>query len=178
MEQRSAPHTTVGVVDGENLLFHQSWLNQMPLIFLAVFLEVVIVYLTIAYPDFALFVVPLGSDSFSASILPVFPLFVLLWGAIRIYNERLVVTPFYLIHVSGRIQWRERSVRLEYSHIQEIETVQSIFQRFLGIGDLMVVPIGSGNRSPIMMKGLRHPRAVKDVIREIKAKHPQVHSLA
>ena len=178
MEQRSAPHTTVGVVDGENLLFHQSWLNQMPLIFLAVFLEVVIVYLTIAYPDFALFVVPLGSDGFSASILPVFPLFVLLWGAIRIYNERLVVTPLYLIHVSGRLQWRERSVRLEYSHIQEIETVQSIFQRFLGIGDLMVVPIGSGNRSPIMMKGLRHPRAVKDVIREIKAKHPQVHSLA
>lgn len=78
-------------------------------------------------------------------------------------NERLVLTPQYLIHVLGRLTWREKSVRLEYHHIQEIETEQTILQRVLGIGDVTLKPIGG---VPMRMVGLSKPREVKNVIRE------------
>lgn len=172
MENTRAPHTTVGVVDGSNVIVRQSWLNQWPLIFLTVILEAAIVYVSIVFPELATFSVNLGAFSLSGSYLPIVPVFVLLVAAFKIYNERLVITPEYLIHVKGRISWRERSSRLEYDHIQEIETIGSIIQRLVGLGDLNILPIGAGNRQAILMRGLRHPRAVKDLIRSVRDSAP------
>lgn len=168
MQNNSVPQSTVGVVDGENIIVRQSWLNQFPLVLVALALEVIIVYISLEFPDVAAFSFKIGSATISASYLPLLPLLVIARAALYIYNERLVITPNYLIHVTGRISWSERSSRLEYSHIQEIETVETIAQRILGLGDLNILPIGAGNRQEILMKGLRHPRAVKDVIRSLK----------
>lgn len=168
MESNHAPHTTVGVVDGNNVIVRQSWLNQWPLILLTAALEAAIVYVSIVFPELSAFSLNLGAFSLSESHLPIIPVFVLLIAAFKIYNERLVITPNYLIHVTGRISWRERSSRLEYDHIQEIETIWSIMQRLLGLGDLNILPIGAGNRQAILMRGLRHPRAVKDLIRSVR----------
>lgn len=162
------PQSTVGVVDGKNIIVRQSWLNQFPLVLVALALEIAIVYITLDFPEVASFSFQIASVTISASYLPFIPLFVLAKAALNIYNERLVITPIYLIHVTGRISWRERSSRLEYSHIQEIETIETIAQRILGLGDLNILPIGAGNRQAILMKGLRHPRAVKDVIRSLR----------
>ena len=178
VENTSAPRSTVGVVDGDNVIVRQSWLNQFPLVLLALALEVAIVYVSIAFPELATFSVKLGSITLSASFLPIIPIFVLAKAALNIYDERLVVTPDYLIHVTGRISWREKSSRLEYSHIQEIETIQSIAQRLLGLGDLNILPIGAGNRQAISMKGLKQPRAVKDLIRSLREPQPALSETA
>lgn len=165
MGNSQAPHTTVGVVDGDNVIVRQSWLNQWHLILLTALLEWAIIDLSIRFPELATFSTQLGTVPISGSYLPIIPVFVLLRAAFNIYNQRLVITPNYLIHVTGRLWWRERSSRLEYDHIQEIETIESIIQRLLGLGDLNVLPIGAGNRQAIVMKGLHKPRAVKDLIR-------------
>lgn len=168
MESTHAPRATVGVVDGDNVIVRQSWLNQWPLVGLTAALEAAIVYVSIRFPELATFSVDLGAISLSGSYLPIIPVFVLLVAAFNIYNERLVITPLYLIHVTGRISWRERSSRLEYDHIQEIETSGSIIQRLLGLADLNILPIGAGNRQAILMRGLRNARAVKDLIRSVR----------
>ena len=162
------PQSTVGVVDGKNIIVRQSWLNQFPLVLVALALEIAIVYITLDFPEVASFSFQIASVTISASYLPFIPLFVLAKAALNIYNERLVITPSYLIYVTGRISWSERSSRLEYSHIQEIETIETIAQRLLGIGDLNILPVGAGTRQAILMQGLRHPRAVKDVIRSYR----------
>lgn len=171
-----APRPTVGVVDGENILVRQSWFNQYILLSIVITLEVAVVYWTLAFPGSATFSLNLGALSLSPSYLPAIPLLVLARAAFNVYNQRLVITPAYLIHVSGRLWWTERSSRLEYSHIQEIETIQSIPQRILGVADLNILPMGGGNRQAIRMKGLRDSRAVKDVIRDIRAKQPEIKS--
>jgi hypothetical protein len=63
-----------------------------------------------------------------------------------------------------------KAARLEYHHIQEIETEQTILQRALGIGDVTLKPIGG---APMRMVGLYNPREVKNVIRELvqRAEH-------
>lgn len=176
MESNETPRSTVGVVDGENILVRQSWFNQYILLSIVIALEIAVVYWTIAFPGSATFSLNLGALSVSPSYLPAIPLLVLARAAFNVYNQRLVITPAYLIHVSGRLWWTERSSRLEYSHIQEIETIQSIPQRILGLADLNILPMGGGNRQAIRMKGLRDSRAVKDVIREIRAKQPEIKS--
>ncbi len=165
MENSQTARSTVGIVDGDNVIVRQSWLNQWPLLLLTAALEAAIVYFYIRFPELATFSMNIGALSLSGSYLPIIPVFVLLKAALNIYNERLVITPSYLIHVTGRISWRERSSRLEYDHIQEIETIESIPQRMLGLADLNILPIGAGNRQAILMKGLLKPRAVKDLIR-------------
>lgn len=176
MQNNTAPLAPVGVVDGDNILVRQSWLNQYILLSIVAALEVAIVYWTIAFPGSATFSLNLGALSLSPSYLPAIPLLVLARGAFIVYNQRLVITPAYLIHVSGRLWWTERSSRLEYSHIQEIETIQSIPQRLLGVADLNILPIGGGNRKAILMRGIRKPRAVKDVIRDKRAQQPEIKS--
>jgi hypothetical protein len=156
--------TSVGVIDGANVIIRQSWLNQLGLIVIAIILEVAITVFTALFSET---LISIDSLSITVGALPCIPLFLLLVAAVRVYNERLVVTPEYLIHVTGRISWKEHSVRLEYPHIQEIETVQSILQRLLGLGDVAVIPVGGGSKT-IVMRGLRHPREVKNLIRGFK----------
>lgn len=163
MSAISLSESRVGVVRGDNVVITQSWLNQLGLVLAAVVFEVAIVVCLILFSET---VTTVKSMSVALNVAPCFPLFLLMLAGLRVYNERLVVTPNYLIHVTGRISWREHSLRLEYTHIQEIETVQTILQRALGLGDVIVVPLGGSKK--IVMRGLRHPREVKDLIRSFK----------
>jgi uncharacterized membrane protein YdbT with pleckstrin-like domain len=79
-------------------------------------------------------------------------------------NTKLVLTPDYLLLITGVISWKQRSVRLEYNRISEIEIVQTIPQRILGIGDVVVMPAGTGPDAAISMPGVSHPRALKDIL--------------
>ena len=162
-EQSQKP--SVGIVDGDNLLFHQSWWNQWPALILFVIGEVVMMYISVVSESVSLSI-PVASTSVSVSVLPAFPLIFAVVAAFRVLNERLVVTPDYIIHVAGRVSWSERTVRLEYDHIMEIEIVQTIVQRLLGLGDVIIKPLGGAERSSIRMRGLSKPRAVKDIVRE------------
>jgi len=160
-----APHISVGRQNGENVLIQQSWLNQLPLLLLFLLLEALIIYVRIECSDRSAHKLPETNVDTFISLLPLIPLFVLGRAAYPIFNERLVLTPQYIIHVVGRISWRVRSVRLEYAHIQEIEIEQTVFQRILDVGDISIVALGGAKVATIHMHGLAHPRGVKDLIR-------------
>lgn len=166
MTDESRRQPTVGRVDGENVIFTQSWLNQIGLLFCTCLLGAAAVYLTIEFPSYALIPLDIGTRTMMIPFIAVLPIIFFSKATFRIYNERFVLTPEYLIHVTGRLTWRERSVRLEYSRIQEIEISESIWQRILGLGDVILIPIAGITNSAMTMKGLRHPRGVKDMIRE------------
>lgn len=173
MIDRTVIPSSVGRVDGDNVIFTQSWWNQIPILFIFAALELTAIAVTLKFPESTSLKVPMGAAYVSISYLPPLPLFVFGKAAFRVLNERLVVTPSYMIHVTGRLSWQERSVRLEYPHIQEIETVQTIFQRMFGLGDLIITPIGGAAKNGICMEGLANPRAVKDLIRNVKNRPEQ-----
>jgi len=160
---------SVGRMDGENLLVHQSWKNQVPAYALFIALESLVIYATLVVGESKIITVPGLSYSFSLSTLKLFPILVLVRVAFCVLNERLVITPTYMIHVIGRLWWRERTVRLEYGQVQEVEISQSILQKLLGVGDLALKPIGGNDRASIYMRGVRNPRLLKDVIRDLKS---------
>jgi uncharacterized membrane protein YdbT with pleckstrin-like domain len=153
----------VGRVDGDNLILRESWLNQFPLLIVFVVLEILASYVLIQFPEASTVDIEIFERVVKVSWVSFVPLLILGKAAFHVLNERLVLTPEYLIQVNGRLTWREKSTRLEYHHIQEIETEQTIFQRMLGIGDVTLKPIGG---APMRMVGLYNPREVKNVIRE------------
>ena len=163
------PTPTIGVVDGNNIIVRQSWLNQYMLVGVTLIFEAAIIYLNVEFAREGDFDISLGSLSIPTIYLPIIPLLVLARAAFTIYNERLVITPEYLIHVTGRLSWSARTSRLDYNQVQEIETIQSIPQRILGVADIHITPIGRDLKGSIMMPGLRNPRAVKDVIRNLRS---------
>jgi len=160
---------TIGFVDGDNIIIRQSWLNQYLLVGITVLLEVGIVYLNVELAEIGDYDVSLGPVSIPTLYLPIIPLLVLARAAFNIYNERLVITPAYLIHVTGRLWWSARTSRLDYDHVQEIETIQSIPQRILGVADLHITPIGRDLKGSMTIRGLSRPRAVKDLIRSLRS---------
>ena len=165
---------SIGVVDGDNIIVRQSWLNQYILVGVTLFLEVAIIYLNIQLALEGDFDISLGSLSIPTIYLPIIPLLVLARAAFKIYNERLVITPEYLIHVTGRLWWSSRTSRLDYNQVQEIETIQNIPQRILGLADIHITPIGRDLQGSITMPGLRRPRAVKDVIRSHRSRQGEL----
>jgi hypothetical protein len=162
MDQREEDIAKVGVRDGANIIIRQSWLNQLGMIVLALVTLALTSYLSIMYPEYT--TVP-TEGGLSLPVLNCIPLAMVLRSAFAIYNERFVITPEYLIDVEGRLAWRERSTRIEYHRVQEIKIEETIVQRILGLGDVTVVPLAGSDGVPICLRGVVHPRVVKDLIR-------------
>ncbi len=158
----------IGVRDGNNVLIRQSWLNQLGLIVVALITLVLTSYLSVVYPDYTTVSTDFG---LSLPVLNFIPLAMVLRSAFRIYNERFVVTPEYLIDVEGRLAWSERSTRIEYHRVQEIKIEETIIQRIFGLGDVTVVPLAGADGVPICLRGVAHPRLVKDIIRQQRREH-------
>jgi hypothetical protein len=158
----------IGVRDGDNVLIRQSWLNQLGFVLLALVTLGLTSYLSVLYPEYT----TVGTDvGVSLPLLNFIPLAMLLRSAFSVYNERFVVTPEYLIDVEGRLAWRERSTRIEYHRVQEIKIEETIIQRIFGLGDVTVVPLAGADGVPICLRGVAHPRLVKDLIRQQRREH-------
>ncbi len=166
MGQNKQNGARVGYRDGENVIVHQSWKNQIGTLVVFVLLLAATTYLTVLYPDFTTVPLDFGAREVDFPLLNVLPLILLCRAAYAIYNERFVLTPDYLIHVTGRLAWRGRSSRLDYSKIQEIEIEETILQRVLGVGDLKIIPTAGTEANSIRLQGVSSPRGLKDLIRE------------
>lgn len=152
--------------DGENIIVMQSWLNQLPLLLQAVALTFVLLYFTISYPEWSTLPLTFGDGrDFRLPYLVIFPLFLFGLAAFRVGNARLVLCPEYLIFVSGIFTWNQKSIRLEYRKIQEIEIDQAIPQRFHELGDVIVTPAFLPMDNTICIQGVRHPGILKDSLR-------------
>jgi len=149
----------VGFRDGDNCVIRQPWINQSlgPLAFLIV--TWIAVCLTIQFPEYTTFDLQVGSWAFAFPSLNCAPVALLGYLAFLARKERFVLTPEYFIHVTGRLEWRERSSRIEYDRIQEIEISQTIFQRMLGVGDVKILPLAGSAESSRCMSGVRSKSA-------------------
>jgi uncharacterized membrane protein YdbT with pleckstrin-like domain len=167
MEQEALIAKALGRIDGDNVIFTQSWWNQLPLMIGFIASIVAITLLTLQFPKETLLPVQLTDSLIKVPYLLPIPFVLLLKAAFKVYNERFVLTPEYMIHVSGRLTWRERSVRLEYRRIQEIETDHTILQRIFNLGDVILIPIaGTVQTTAIHMHGVAFPQIIKDIIRQ------------
>lgn len=165
MEEYRENIAKVGRQDGENIIIRQSWLNQFGAILVAFVTLVLTSYLSVVYSEYT---TVLTEGGVSLPVLNLLPIAIFLRSAFVIYNERFVLTPEYLIDVEGRLAWRERSTRVEYHRIQEIKIEETIVQRIFGLGDVTVVPLAGAEGIPICLRGIAHPRIVKDLIRANK----------
>lgn len=166
MNQNAQNSSPVGYRDGDNIIIHQSWRNQIGTLIVFVLVLVATTYLTVLYPDFTTVPLDLGNNEIDFPLLNLLPLVLLCRAAFVIYNERFVLTPDYLIHVTGRLAWRGRSSRLDYTKIQELEIEETLLQRALGVGDIKIIPMAGTESNTIRLPGVGFPRAVKDVIRD------------
>lgn len=167
MSEEAQSRATVGFKDGDNYVLRQSWLNQFSGIVLVLVLIWLTTYLTLLFPEFTTVPLEVGSSTFEFPFLKIIPLCMLGRSAFLVHNSRLVLTPDYLLHVTGRLAWRERTSRIDYNRIQEIEIVQTILQRILGVGDVRVLPLAGLSENTLCVSGLRSPREVKDLIRQM-----------
>jgi len=158
---------SVGRKDGDNYIVEQSWRNQIGALLVCVAILGTLIYVKMKIPEFTHAPFPVGDVEAWYPALYLLPLVVLARAAFSVYNERFVITPEYVIHVTGRLAWRGRSSRLAYGSIQEIEIEETIAQRVFAVGDIKLIPMAGSEVSSIKLCGVRSPRAVKDLIRGI-----------
>ena len=158
-------------VQGTNIVVTPALRSHIGILLLLLIVTPIVGYWSANYPEVSIQHIEFG-ESFSVPIpiLAVIPLILLGMLLHATYNTRLVVCPEYLLFVSGIISWREKSIRLDYNRIQEIEIDESIPQKILAIGDIIITPIATGIESQIKIPGVSRPRIVKDLIREKSGK--------
>lgn len=160
----------VGRVDGENLVFTQSWFNQIPLLIAIALVTAIVIYITVSLPYYAFLPIKFQQAIIQIPVLLLLPIILLLKVFYIIHNERFVLTPEYMIHITGRLNWKERTVRLEYTRIQEIEIDQTLLQKLFNLGDVVILPVAGSSTTNIHMHGTSSPREVKDAIREFETR--------
>lgn len=149
----------------KKVVINQDVLNQGPLLFVF-FLSIYLLFaLSQLYPwsvqtiDLTAFDLP----------LPLFGIFPLIIGARLIHtllDKRVVLTDEYLNFIEGRLSWKEKTIRVGYDHIREIEIDNTLYQKMLGVGDLGITAIATTLEPTIKMPGVRNPRKIKDIIRQ------------
>lgn len=101
----------------------------------------------------------------SVNYLLVVPAAILVWTAARHIGLRftkLTVQGNKLRYESGILSKTTRS--MELSKVQDVSVAQTLGQRLLGVGDLVVQT--AGDSAPLAMKNVDKPQAVADYILE------------
>jgi hypothetical protein len=164
----------VYTIDGDNIVVTQSLVNQLPRLSLVGITTLALLYLTFYYPHLTNFPIPLSGWELQFPVLVFIPFVLVTVPLHNVFDARLILTPDYLLQVRGLASWRERSVRLEYSRIQEIEIEQTLLQRVLGVGDIKVTPIVVGmDESVLHIHGIPKPHMLKDLLRSRIHPHQQ-----
>lgn len=165
-EQAEAYAARIFKVDGDNIVIQTSMLNEALEIMALLVITPFFVYLTYLYPETTTYRIYFSeSASVACPLLVIFPLAVLAAIIHKKFNARLVVCKDYVLFITGLLSWREKTLRLEHHRIQEIEIDQTIIQRILGIGDVIITPAVTSFDAFMRVPGVRSPRIVKDLLR-------------
>jgi hypothetical protein len=110
--------------------------------------------------DSSAIVLPLALMS---GIVGIMLILVVLW---RCRNERLCFCSLYVSRYTGILGNNLRTSRLLYHHIRGVEIEQSIMDRLLDLGDIHVSSDNSRAAAEIVIRGVRRPEIIKDVLLE------------
>lgn len=158
----SAPHA-------EPLVIFRSIRSETAPLLLLLVLVVLAIFLTARF-EWSVQRVALGTWAGRNMGLPI-PLFAILpLGLLAnilhsALNYRYILCDTYVLEVSGLLDLRRRSLRLNYIHIRGVEISASVWQQLLGVADLIVIgPIVNHSEHTIQMKGIARAHAIKDFI--------------
>lgn len=144
----------------------QSFLNYGGFILTIIAITFVSIYLTYLYPWSMQKI--WSSEYFSLKI----PFFALLPLALiahllhLVLDKKMVFTDSYILFLEGLMSWKEKSIRVHYFNIKEIEIDQTIYQKIFGLGDLSITTVATQIESALLMPGIRNARHIKDFINE------------
>ena len=101
---------------------------------------------------------------------------VVIWGC---RNEKLCFCSLYVSRYTGILGNNLRTSRLLYHHIRGVEIEQSIIDRMLDLGDIHVSSDNSRASAEIVIRGVRRPERIKDILLErVAASHTPHQSAA
>lgn len=98
-----------------------------------------------------------------AGLAGVVLLLVVLWKCL---NEKLCFCSLYVSRYTGILGNNLRTSRLLYHHIRGVDIEQTILNRLLDIGDIHVASDNSRASAEIVIRGVRRPERVKDILLE------------
>ncbi|MCO6430426.1 MAG: PH domain-containing protein [Deltaproteobacteria bacterium] len=152
--------------DNANIIYHTSFLHFLPLLIAALAAAVFAFYASfewkwsVQWAEIGGYTVPLPLFGLPAIVLMVMLI-------CRKYNEKLILTPEYVLFIEGIIRWKQESVRMDYASIKEVTIEETILQRLLGLGDVCcLTAAASAAHKTATMPGVRSPRKIKDLIME------------
>jgi hypothetical protein len=154
--------------DPQNIIICRSMLDLWIPVCIFLLLVLVMVFGTWLYPE-SVQKISFGEVlGYKVTVaIPFFGLFPFaLLGVIfhKVYDEKYVLTPDYILEVQGLCALKFHSARLRYIHIKDVELDQKLHQRFFDIGDLILATSITSGDSNIHMRGIANPRAVKEII--------------
>lgn len=144
----------------------QSILNHGLLLSICIALTVISVYLTY---EFSWSMQTIWSSDYFSIKIPLFALVPLVLIARLLHathDKKIVFTDSYILFLEGLMSWKEKSIRLHYFNIKEIEIDQTIYQRMFGLSDLLITTVATQIEDSLRMPGLRRARVIKDFINE------------
>ncbi len=158
------------LADSANIVIGPSVRDQWVHLIIFVFLMVFMVVGSLRFPWLVQQVnlnLPPGYDiTFNVSLLALFPLISIAFIAHRLFDERYILTPEYILEISGRCSLKFHSARLRYIHVKDVEIDKKLYQRFLNVGDLIVATSITSGDSNIRMKGIVNPWEIKKIVQE------------
>ncbi len=151
--------------------FSPSPLSQLPCLSLGVAALLTAFYFRVQgiWMDSSEIVLPLA---FMGGIVGIFLLLVVLW---RCRNEKLCFCDMYVSRYTGILGNSLRTSRLLYHHVRGVEIEQSIIDRLLDLGDIHVSSDNSRASAEIVIRGVRRPERIKDILLErvAESQNPQ-----
>ncbi len=152
----------------KRVFFHRSWRSLMPHLLLAAVVSAGVAWLSLRYSFFSLAVrVPMGESQMVLEL----PLFLLVLSVMVIrplllkYDDLYEVGEHHVYATSGRFSLHREHYEIPFEDIKGVRVRQSILQRILGVGDI-VVWTAIADRAEVVMEGLRHPEIPLRVLRD------------
>lgn len=157
------------------LVIPKAWRSELWGIILFFLFAICTVWLSKKLPNSIIIGELFSTTSYTVTLkLPLlwlFPFFTLIVIAWRIYDVRYVVDPKGIESLIGRISLQQRITRIRYEDIRSVETEQSLIERALNVGTVLVGTSGTSGVE-IAMKGIAAPKEVQDMLqRERDARH-------
>ncbi len=149
------------------LVIPKVWRSELSGIIFFLFSSVLAVWLSHTFPASVitgrLFSISSYTFYLSLPLLWFVPFITLVIVTARIYNVRYIVDSRGVEALIGRLSLNQRITRVRYEDIRSIETDQSLWERALDIGTVLISTAASSDVE-VTLEGIAAPKEVQDML--------------
>ena len=168
IESKPATVQALTINPARLVVIRHSFFNQIPLLTVTATLWIAAIALSVYYPLLIQEILHLHVGDaiipLQLSLFAIFPLLSLGTLLHRLFNERIILHPGYILFRKGLLSWQETSSRIEYENVREVNIGQNLIQKILGVGNIKVSTVATQIAAEVTMNGIRNPRKLKDEI--------------